>query len=190
MNNGAEEFAKFLKRLLKNPPQRRYLLQQWHSSTKKGEESENGRLATIFESFINIILFQPIRLHLQSDRFYIFQGLELPVFFNWVSREDQLFLIECMKHRKDVFKKRNDYMNNQFDYSECIYDCAIPLFWRQQIVRDFVWLITAKNDGFIKGELTAAVQWVKMERPNDQFLRNIHAGLQDKCHLDEVLCIN
>ena len=81
-------------------------------------------------------------------------------------------------------------MNHQFDYSEFVYDCNnIPLVWRQQIVRDFVWMVAKKNDPFFTSELISAVQWIMIRRKEkDLFLKHIHSGLQKQCHLEEVLC--
>ena len=184
----AQDFLDFLKRILQKPQQRRYLLQQWHSVKKKEAE----RLADIFEQFINIILFHPIRFHLLADRFYLFQGTELPISYEWVSEEDQRFLIKVMQNRTKLYKKRNEYMNHQFDYSEFVYenDSCLPMVWRQQIVRDFVWMVAKKNDRFFTSELISAVQWIRILRKDkDLFLKNIHSGLQKLCHLEEVLCL-
>lgn len=186
-DGAASHYQKFLKRILNNPPQRRYLLQQWHSAKTTPQEEE--RLAVVFETFIHTVLFQPIQFRLLPDRFYLFQGTNLPVFFNWISSEDQSFLITCMAQRTALFGKRNEYLNNQFDYTEFAFDYQIPIVWRQQLVRDFVWMVSSKQENYFTTELIAAVQWIRLQQKENVFLKHIHSGLQKQCVLEEVLCI-
>jgi len=188
-NVSLEDFTNFLARNLKNVKQRRFLLMQWHSCKIKQETAQ--RLSYIFESFITTVLYDPIVFHLLSDRIYLFFGTELPILFEWISSEDQHLLIRMMKFRKQLFRQRKESLNNQFDYSDIIFkeNQIVDPIWRQQIIRDFVWMIIHKNQPYITTELIAAIQSIQIQKRGDIFLNNIHAGLQTKRHLHELLCI-
>lgn len=180
----------FLYRILADPQQRRKILIRWHSVAYAKEKVT--RLADIFESFIHTILYEPMEFHLFADRLHVFGPL-LPIRFEWLSQADCTFLINLYACRVNLFKSRKEYENNQFDYSNFTFGGEremVSFIWRRQIVRDFVWMVAAKNVNYMVAELIVSIQGVLLHKPGNMFLNAIHQGLQGRVLLSEVLAWN
>jgi hypothetical protein len=182
----------FLFRILADPTQRRNILIRWHSVQPVTVKGKTARLADIFETFIQTILYEPVAFHLNADRFYVF-GQHLPIRYEWLPKAERDFLISLFANRMTLFKSRKEYENNQFDLSGFTFEGErdmVSHIWRRQIVRDFVWMVAAKNVNYIVAELVASIQGVLLNKPANVFLGCVNDALQGRMRLSEVLAWN
>lgn len=180
----------FLEKVFTKETQRRRIMMYWHAS--KGTNTAKGgvRLSDRFEEFINSILYGKTQLHLRKDNFILF-GSDLPVSYQWLDRSERERLIQLVARRESLFKTRKEYENNQFDYSDPTTESGgdqVPLHWRRQLVRDFIWMVCAKKQIASIQELIVALQHISMRYPQDVFISTLHWSMQGKCYISEVLC--
>jgi len=194
---GRVAFQSMLYRLFCEPRCRRKLLRQWHSHEGGGGATGgggDGRLASVFERFIEDVLFRPVAFHMLHDRFHVF-GDAYSVRYEWLADADRAVVLGLYRERKSVFRVLREYHNDQFEYSRTVYgeDDVVTWVWRRQLVRDFVWMVRARlpKDAHAHLELLAALQRLIVGKKRSRhalFLSELHAALQGQTCLDEVLC--
>ncbi len=182
-----EEWEAFFHRIFAEIIQRRTILFRWQ---KLRQKTEATRVATAFESFLYMIMYQPISIRFMSDRMLIF-GEHYPLRFQWLNNKvDKDFVASVFENRTKVFKSHRHYGNDQFDYFELHFDEAslLPTHMRRQFARDFVWLIADTCNSALILEMIAAIQWIILRKPTELFLAQLNQGLQGSCELSEVPC--
>lgn len=181
-----EDIQAFFYRMFGDSLGRKRTLCRWHSIQEK---SKHVRLADIFEEFMQTILSGALRLHLYWDRIYIFEG-SLPIRFDWMNETDSDLMIRMYAQKETLFGIRKEYESNQCDYTSFIFN-EYELFdrnWRQLLIRDFIWMISATQQPFIIGAGIVALQKLQLSNRSNLFISRLHAGLQGHCNLREVLC--
>jgi hypothetical protein len=185
MNELRVAFQNLLYRLFGEPECRRRLLKYWHSY----QTTKHARLADAFEEFITCILVKPVAFHMLHDRLHLF-GDAYSVHYSWMTAVDQEVVVQLFRARARVFAVTRTFpTNGQFDFSHCAFreQDIVCWTWRRQLVRDFVWLVhTRMPEGRL--ELLTAVQRMLLLRKQVPFLWEVHAALQGRTLIDELLC--
>jgi hypothetical protein len=186
----SEEWQAFFARNFSQRDQRRNLLLKWHSLKWSGTEE---RVAREFERFIRTLLYEAPEFHLRSDSFLLF-GDRYPIRLEWLSPQDRQFCLHLFRLRDKAFAQCKEYANGQIDYTTPLVAEAnvFAQLWREQITRDFVHVVYGLRHDALVLELIAALQWLLLDAPRQsehRFLRALLAGLQGRCDIAEVMCI-
>jgi len=196
-------YRTFFYSIFSDPSQRRKILKQWHSRYPTNKK-RHPRLASVFEEFLQSILYEPVKFKMRQTHFCFFgSGSDaLSVWFSWLTDEQQEFIISTVyANRTKLFTIRKETENEtQFTFDGFIYD-VLPRnesyeticdpIWRRELARDFAWLVVAQKEPFLVKELIVAIQGLRLHHASakkDIFLGNLEAGLQGKCNVREVLC--
>jgi hypothetical protein len=192
MNDLRVAFQSLLYRLFGEPECRRRLLKYWHSY----QTTKHARLADAFGEFIACILLKPVAFHMLHDRLHLF-GDAYSVRYEWLAPVDQDVVLEMFRARASVFAVARTFPNGQFDLSHCAFreQDIVCWTWRRQLVRDFVWLAHTRlaHEPHVRLEMLASVQRLLL-LPRKQllmhapFLWQVHAALQGRTFIDELLC--
>lgn len=185
---------------------RRAILKQWHNPYPTCKK-KHARLADVYEEFICHLMYEPVRFKLRLDHFCLYgNGCDaLSVRTQWLQPKERSFVVySVFAERERLFKTRKEFENNQFHFEDFAHDppgmvtgaagftAICDPMWQRQLMRDFVWLVLAKDSsGFMVLELIMAMQNLmythRMAR-GDVFLASLHNGLQGMSNVKEVLC--
>lgn len=198
-----DAYRKFFASIFSDTDQRRKILKQWHARYP-ADKKRHTRLASVFEEFLGILLYDPVKFKLRQNHFCFFDSGSdaLSVWFIWLTDEQREFIINTVfAQRKTIFTICKETESEaQFNFDGFIYnveprnetfETICDPIWRRELARDFAWLIVGQKDQFLVLELIVAIQGLRLNRKpakRDVFLVNLEAGLQGRCNVREVLC--
>jgi len=197
-------FRDFFFRLLGDQERRRYILENWHRNYPVTKE--DTCLSDVFAGFIKTLLYGKVDLYIQQDAFSILSGQwsarPLMIRKEWLTPAERAFLHRAVKSGEALFMTRKEYENGLYSYENFVhndgkdtkpYHCLVDRVWRRQLLRDFCFLLLAKQEGhWYLLDLLCAVQQVLItkEGGKDLFLAAIHGALQGRKPVAEIPCWN
>ena len=164
--------AFFFSLFSENEESRRRFLKEWHCSYPV-DKTRHRRLADVFKEFIYDILYERVEFKMRHDHFCFFgKGtVRLAIRYEWLKPDERNFIVyKAFAERKRVFKSVNVYENMHFKLDGFLYNPSSVLgvleshtaicsvVWQREIVRDFVWLVLAKRNGYLRSELVVSLQ--------------------------------
>lgn len=169
---------------------RRQIIRLWHSVYPVNRKRHH-RPADIFEEFISTILYEPCIFKMRSNHFCCFgrgsDALQVP--YIMLEKDERAFLVQLFAEREAHFAVLKQFANQEFNF-ETKELTVVKQTWRREIVREFAWLVMAKQSALLVSELIAAVQRVLLSAKGkaDLFVSALHFGIQGVTHLKEVPC--
>lgn len=164
---------------------RKQIIKLWHSPFTGFDAKKHTRPSEIFAEFIQTVLYKPVVLKLHKLHLCCFdrgsQVYQVP--YNVLDKDELDFLDSLLAQNKS---KR--YMNGDFT-CEITNGVIVKQSWRREVVREFAWLLVAKQSMYLLSELICAVQWLLLNvKQGDLFLGALHYGLQRPSVVKEVPC--
>lgn len=182
-----KEVKEFFRATFVSQKQRRIILHKWQHA-KLDMMIKSVRPAHAFAAFIATLLYEKLSFNMQSDCFCVFG---LPVRYEWIKHQQKHVLVDLFANSPEWFKTRKECENQMFEYKGFVIEDDDSIFkpiWRRQLVRDFVWFILAIQNRHLTLELVVALQHTLLDHTKDQFVFNLHAAMQGKMNIYEVLC--
>lgn len=178
----------FLFNLLGKRKRRILILTRWLSQSNGSVVGSS--IQESFKRFIDLIIYEPIRIHLLNDGFRIFDASELTIRYNWLLSSEIDVINDLYMNRLDYFKTRNFYVNDTFHFYGTSPLIQLPIENRRELVRDFVGLFFSlqKDVDFANYVLLYVCQQLLLRKNCDMFIVNLHHALQGRCELKNVLC--
>ncbi len=175
--------------LLGKRKRRILILTRWLSQSN-GSVVGNSIQETV-SRFINLILYEPIRIHLLKDGFRIFDPPELVIYYNWLCSDELAIIKELYLNRLDHFKTRNFYVNDTFHFYGTSTELELPIENRRELVRDYIGLFYGlqKDRDFVNYVMLYVCQQLLLRKGGpDSFIVGLHHALQGRFELKNILC--
>lgn len=140
------------------------------------------------EDFFKTILTEPIKISIYPRHFRIFEKHGLNISYTWLTPDEQKFIKKMFKHRIQLFKANEFYMNSDFSLRNCIFNHfnLWPIENRREFLRDFVCMFLSK---FEYGNLLL-VNICQKYLQIDRFVLELHNVLQGRGgEIKDILCI-
>lgn len=140
------------------------------------------------EDFFKYLLTEPIKISIYPQYFRIFEKQGLNIYYTWLTESEQAFIKKMFKHRMQLFKSNEFYMNSTgFLLRNCIFSSLNmwPIENRREMLRDFVCMFLSKFE-FGNVLLVGICQkyWHL-----DRFVLELHNTLQGRGEIKDVLCV-
>jgi hypothetical protein len=180
------ELQNFLYSLLGKRKRRLLILTRWHTTQcVPGETTEE-----VMCNFCKYLLYEPLELCLYKDHFKLFaiQGLKIP--YDWLLPNERKYILHVFVNRYDYFtEQKHFYLNGNFTLKAIRGE--LPLQYRREIVRDFMWMCMSSKHYPIGRILFLRIcqRLLREHSPPDRFLLQMHEALQGRCKLQDVMCI-
>ena len=179
----------FLFNLLGKRKRRILILTRWHAQSGDSIIDESSpNLQTLVKRFIELILYEPIRIHLFQDYMRLFDKSGLNIYYNWLFPVEIEFVKEMYMNRLDFFTNRNMYINGTIHFYGCSGQLSIEN--RRELVRDFVFLFyrIQKDTDFVNYLFLYVCQQLMTRKNCDVFIKDLHHALQGRFDLRNLLC--
>ena len=171
----------FLYRVLAHPNLRTRCIRYWHDA-----------FVEKYDVLIQKILLERACVVVFANRFSVF-GTSTAVSRSILHKTDAAYMDQLVK--RDAFKSTKKCINGEYEYAglvEVDEHSIVTSTWRRQLVRDLAWLIESKKEPALIVSLIVALQTLMMEytvmSAHGAFIRRLHAALQGRCRLDQIIC--
>lgn len=183
----------FLYSLLGKRKRRILILSRWHSSTEP-PISGCENIQDAFVAFIKCLLYEPLSISMYPDHFKLFQVTGLKIYYAWLLPIEKQYIKHLYMNRFDYFHCKQQFANGQFAFSKSsIPQNFLPLQYRRELVRDFVWMFMARKDfsQINTWVIMYVLQQLMIDQRNtcDRLIVELHAAIQGKAELKNILCI-
>lgn len=174
------ETKALLFRLLGSPSWRAKHVQHWHTL-----------LSTDYATLVRDILCAPACLTVYMHHLTIL-GKRLPLPRSSLPKRDAAHLDTLVANKQ--FTRIKTCINDEYEYAGLVdvdETAEVTDVWRRQLVRDVAWLVACLQEPKRMVSLIVAVQTIIQEPPvmarHGPFLITLHAALQRRCQLDQIL---
>lgn len=184
------DLQNFLYSLLGKRKRRILILSRWHGSSVPIANCNSFQEVLI--AFFKCMLYEPLQISMYPDHLKLFQVQGLPIYYAWLLPHEKEFVKHLYLNRHDYFLIKQQFANGQFVFSKAtIPQNYLPIQYRREVVRDFVWMFMARKDfaDINHSVLVYVAQQLLIERLEcDRFIIELHAALQGKFELNNMLC--
>lgn len=180
----------FLYSLFGKRKRRILILARWHAQPKPPIETPQNTLESITQAFITCLLKEPIVLSLYKTHIKVFnvQGMHIP--HEWLFPHEMQYINDLYARRFEVnFKSRDTFVNGTFALTG-LREAELSIQHRRELVRDFIWMVSSRkaDEHLWKYTLLVVFQQLLL-RDRDPLIVGLHAALQGRANLREILCV-